>query len=235
MKNVCKKIFMFVCFFSLSRNVYAICSNEDLVKYKNEAASLKVNYEIIKEEYSEDDDEPTDLGVTYKSYRDNFKVSATNLSDNLYVVLKNDKNKDTVTFSNAGKLLSTSFYDHTSVINLTYEVYTNSNTLCPNEKLLTNYLSLPMFNSYASSQVCFNAKEADVCAEYVSKEVTQDEFDNYFKKKREQYDKDKKEEDALKNKKSNNKIYFIIGGSVLGLVVIITTAIIINKRRGRLI
>lgn len=231
MKNVCKKIFMLVCFFSLSRNAYAICSNEDLVKYNSEAANAKVTYEIITEEYKGEEEE-SDIGNSYTSYVDNFKVSANNLSDNLYIVVKNDRDNKTLTFSNSSNVTSANFYDHSSVINLTYEVYTNSNTLCPNEKLLTNYLKLPMYNNFYSYDICYSHRDVEECGKYVFNPVSISDFDKFLKKEEDKAISKRNEE---KDNKKSNKKYFIIGGIVVGIIIILSVIIFIARRRGRII
>ena len=235
MKRICINLLIISCFFIASTKAFASCSNEEKVQYSKEAANVKVSYEIIKEEYVDPDNNVTDMGNTYTEYRDNFKVTASNLTDNIYVILKNDYNDKVATFTSKG-ITSVDFYEHNKVINVTYEVYTGNSTACPGEKLITNYLVIPVFNKYSTTQACMNNKSDPFCAEYVTKDVTQADYDNYINKvtknAKKKVEEKKKEEEKNKNKK---KYYIYISAGAAVVIIAGTAFVIIKKRKGRVL
>lgn len=232
MKRICINLLLISCFFIASTKAFASCSNEEKVKYSKEAANVKISTEIVVEE-DKNVENVTDIGNTYTTYIDNFKTSATNLTDNIYVVLKNDYNDKVATFTSKG-ITSMDFYEHDRVVNLTYEIYTSSSTACPGEKLLTNYAVIPVFNKYSNTQICQNNSSDPFCAQYVTKNYTQEDYDKFSKKIAKQIEEKAKKDKEAKNDK-NIKYLIAIGGAVVLVIAATATVIVIKKRKGRVL
>ena len=239
MKRVFVNILLISCFFIASSKAYAICSNEEIVKYNKEASQIKLVNEIIKEDYPSDEQDPeNELGIEYTPTRDVFKVSATNLTDNVYVLVKNSLDDKVENLSNQTGKTFINFYNHMNLVTLTYEIYTANSTACPGEKLMTGYLTLPKANPYANITMCENS-DSEYCKQYVDHEITQEEFDKYTKSLVTEHDKEMKqkedEEKAAAKKNKKIKKILIISGCVLGAGLIATTVVVVVKRRGRVL
>jgi len=224
---------LLISFIIFTFSVSAECTNDEILKFRTDAKSIKTNYAVEQKKSSEYDHETG-------SYieKDFFVLNFVNVPNNFYIKLSDDydnSNKILTNISNNTASADFMVQDDGSH-NIHYEIYTNNLTSCPNELLTDNYILLPQHNRYSQMDVCVDS-EIPECQEYVKSEVT---YDKFIKETRKEADK-KVEEEKLKQKekeeknKNNNTKYIIIGGATIVVIVIISVVVIsrIHERKVR--
>lgn len=226
----------------------ATCGYEEKAKLNNEVANVKANYEIKERVLDRGEYSPPD-GLENEEYvakTDYIEVHILNITKNMYVVVTNDLNNETVTYgfddTNNGNISFTRT-ELDSLITYTIKVYASNETGCEGSALKTLYVSLPRYNDYSTYDICKELPDYYLCQRYVTYESVG--YDIFFTRIREQLDK--KEEDKKDNKEdskwyevvgnfiSKHKVPFIIGGITLVVVAGGATIVIIKKRRRSII
>lgn len=217
------------------------CDSEQLVKINQDAAGVKVSYDVESEEVTDPNVVGySDTGATYPVLRSRFKVKIVNVTDNLYIKVTNAVDGSVKTFTSKDAVdgvISFTWNKLNKVTDLKVEVYTSQATECPNENISTNHVLLPMYNNYSSYKVCENHPDEKICQEYVTEEVTDTDYKRLADKYEKEDAKEAEKEIKEKNKKTftkfieKNKKGIIIGGSIIVVLGVVTTAVVIIKRK----
>lgn len=224
------------------------CSNSEQAEINSMLSNIKATYAEKEEDLDPNTYGFPDSVENPDEYEKNlktnyFEISVTNLSDKFYIIVTNDYNNETNTYSgqNAKDGIASFAWRHLDkVTNFTIKVYTSNATGCPNEEQKTIRLRTPRYNEYSEYNLCMKIPEFNLCQKYVTfKDMDNQEFVSkvyeYIDKKEEQ------NQQAIKDAKSwwektkdfikENKYYFI--GGAVGLVVVagVAGAVIVYKRR----
>jgi len=171
-------------FFSIT-TVSAVCNVEETNRLNSLAVNIKNSYEIITKEIPAEDNFNAPDGLTeeeiknYKYYRDYFKIYINNVTEDLYVKVTNKNTNEVKTYyysdSDNGTI---SFEEKVSyyITNYVIEIYSSDKTNCKDTKLYTHYLTTPKYNSLSESILCEEIENYYLCNEYLSVEVS---FENY--------------------------------------------------------
>lgn len=231
--------------FSLNTNAASKCGYAELAEINQEAAGVKVSYEE-KERILEGDNGVADFEVQpdeplYEKY---FVVNITNVTDNLYIKVNNSVDNSTKVFTSSDAndgIISFEWDDLENVANLTVKVYTSAKTNCADEEVVVQYQTLPKYNYYSTTEYCIEHENEDICQQYVTKEISDDDFyEKVDKDQKKAIDRVNNEEESVVKKVTNfvkkNKKGIIIGGSIIIVIGVATTIVVIVKRkRSRLI
>lgn len=246
MSKFSKLNLILITFFSFIITSKAVsCSYEEQAKLNNEAANVKVNYEIKerildKSEYSPPDGAEDD----YVAKSDYMQVNILNLTENMYVEVSNNYNDDVKIYNYADTdngNISFDWYTIGSVVKYTVKVFSSSNTSCEGNNLKTLHITLPRYNDYSTYDICSSVPEYYLCERY----VTYDEvsYDKFFTRVNKEVEKQRKIEEE-ENKKwyikvldyvKEHKTAFIAGGIILVVAAGSTAVIIVRKRRRSII
>lgn len=217
-----KKILLLIISFFIAINITnaaSLCSYEEQRTLEQEAANVKITYEPITEKIEYPD------GISINS---SLKVSIYNISENLYVTLKNDNGcqscDKTYSYNDAvDGTISFSWTDLEKVNNFTIDVYSSNTTNCPNEKYKTLYLILPKKNSFSNLALCDDLKDFYLCQEYVTvDEINREDFFNQIEKYQNKMIDDSGTE--ISNKTLGDKIFEFINQYkyiIIGVLVVI--------------
>lgn len=209
------------------------CNNDEASKLKEEANKIKVSYEVRElkvDNFIVLDEEGY---PEVEGYVTGFVVNIEDISENTYVVVKNDYSDDVFTYHYAdtenGKVEIESTATN-ELVTFTVDVK-SENESCKDETYRKMTLSTPIYNSYSNIQYCNENPDLDVCNQFVLEKVSSEDFD-----KAKQQNEKLKEEKEEKNKTNfikDNKYVFIIGGCVVIFIGVATALVQIKKRRSR--
>ena len=221
------------------------CEYSELAEINQQAANVKVTYEEKLEELEYDEEladlEEDETPETY--YKPYLMVNITNITENLYVKVTNSSNNSTKIFSSEDAvdgIVSFRWDDIETVTNLTVKVYTSKNTNCSNKEIITQQTTLPMYNPHSDTAYCEEYPDDRVCQEYVTTEISEEEFEakanKAYEKRLKEINENSGVGSSIKNFFTKNKKGIIIGGSiVIALGVVTTLVIIVKRRRSRII
>ena len=131
-------------------------------------------------------------------------------------------------------IIAFDWFDIDQIAKLTVKVYTSAKTNCADEEIMVQYKTLPMYNYYSDSQYCEENPKEEVCQQYVTNEITEEEYYKQVDKHVSSGEEEKEEKNVVKkvtNYFKKNKKQVIIGGSIIIVVGVVTTAVVIIKRR----
>ena len=160
-----KKILTFIIvILSLNIKVSAasLCNYTEQTELNSKAANIKVSYELIDDVVGTSDE-------GYVNYY--FKISIVNVTEDFYVVVKNDYNDEENTYysSDAQDGIITIKWPYSDkVTNFNIQAFTSSKTNCPNEKFKTVYLTTPRFNKYSEREICLDYPDFNYCQKFVT-------------------------------------------------------------------
>ena len=153
----------------------ATCGYEEKAKLNNEVANVKANYEIKERVLDRGEYSPPD-GLENEEYvakTDYIEVHILNITKNMYVVVTNDLNGESVTYgyddANNGNISFTRT-ELDSLITYTIKVYASNETGCEGSTLKTLYVSLPRYNDYSTYDICKELPDYYLCQRYVTYE-----------------------------------------------------------------
>ena len=222
-----------ISFIAFTFYVSAECTNEEILKFREDAKSIKTNYNVEQRKSNEYDPETGDY-----IEKDFFVLKFVNVPNNFYIKLTDDYDNSNKVLTNiSNNTLSADFMvQDDGAHNIHYEIYTNNTTSCPNELLTDNYILLPQHNRYSQMDICVDS-EIPECQEYVKSEVTYDKFIKETRKeadKKVEEEKRKQKEKEKKDKNINTK-YIIIGGAAIVVIGIISVVVIrrVHERKVR--
>ncbi len=221
--------------FIIVPNVKAACSYKEQADLNKEASYVKVGYEIVTEEMKVSMPE-TEESTTIQY--EIFRVNILNLTENFYVTVTNNVNKDNKKyyFSNSvNGVISFNWDDLDKVTTMTFKVYSSSQTNCKDELYRTIYLTLPRYNSYSSTSLCKDSKSS-VCEKFVTfDKITYDEFmTRYSKSESEQASNGTNtNNNGVINGESiaRNNTYLYIGLGAVAVILVIAAVVRSKKRK----
>lgn len=247
-KCVILSVFIFLC--ATSMVSAASCGYEERAKLNNETGNIRANYEI-KERVDETASIPdallgTEEASTYVKMTDYFQINILNLTENVYVEVSNNVDKNIKIYNYADTTngnISFERSDTNTLITYTIKVYASSNTGCRGTMLKTIKVALPRYNEYSEYDVCGSLPDYYLCQRYVTfKEV---EFNEFYKNTTAKIEelkngkKDNEENDKWYQKAGEflekHQVAFIIGGITLVVVAGGVTIIIIKRRKRSII
>lgn len=217
------------------------CTYQQRAEMNSYAAQVKATYEIKtgildSNMYLEAIDD-----IKY----DYLESSVYNLSENLYLIIKNNLNEDEIkvnyTDTNDGSY-TFKWSNEDEIVVYSIEIYSSENTNCPNEKLKVISLKIPKRNPYANLAICQDTKDLNLCQPYILfNEPTSDELISKIEAyKKGEIDSNsteipKEEKNNLKTFIKNNKIAIITTSSVIVVIIIVGIVLVTTKkkRKGR--
>lgn len=234
--------FLFSVMFITTVDAAKTCSTSEQAEINSLVSNIRGAYQEREEEVSDDfydnidgyyDEETEKPTIPY------FEISITNLNNKVYAVVTNDYNDETKTYTyNDVKdgIVTFEWLNLDEIVNFKIEIYTSTDTGCPNELQRAITLRTPRLNEYYNYEICNENPNFNLCQKFVTFEpVDYDTFiekvNNYNNKK----DKKDEAEDAEEKKDIWEKItdfvtankYYFIGGGITGVVV----AVIVKKQR----
>lgn len=169
-----KKIITFIMlmlFLNIEVSAASLCSYQEQSVINSKAANVKASYEIVSINHGNEE-------VGHREHY--FTINITNVTEDFYVVVKNDLNNEEVTYKNSDAvdgIITIKWTDVLEVTNLNVQVYTSAKTNCPDERYKTFYLTLPRFNEYSGKISCVENPEFYLCKEFVTfDEIDETEF-----------------------------------------------------------
>ena len=211
------------------------CNNEDSKKVKDAAQKIEVSYTIknMLVGTSIDIDEPDMPEVEEYDY--GFEIAIKNITEDIYVVVKNDYSNDVFTYHCADTENGVKTFESIATdeaVNFTFEVK-SENVNCKDEDYRKITLTTPIYNLYYRYHFCSDNPKSKVCKMFVNEKISAKEFATEVNAKKEE---NQKSDDS--NKKNvptfvkENKYLFIIGGIVIVIIGVATVCVKIKKRRG---
>lgn len=211
------------------------CNNEESKKVKDAAQKVEVSYTIknMLVGTSIDIDEPDMPEVEEYDY--GFEIAIKNITEDIYVVVKNDYSNDVFTYHYADTENGVKTFESIATdeaVNFTFEVK-SENVNCKDEDYRKITLTTPIYNLYYRYQFCSDNPKSKVCKMFVNEKISAKEFATEVNAKKEE---NQKSDDS--NKKNvptfvkENKYLFIIGGIVIVIIGVATVCVKIKKRRG---
>ena len=211
------------------------CNNEDSKKVKDAAQKIEVSYTIknMLVGTSIDIDEPDMPEVEEYDY--GFEIAIKNITEDIYVVVKNDYSNDVFTYHYADTENGVKTFESIATdeaVNFTFEVK-SENVNCKDEDYRKITLTTPIYNLYYRYQFCSDNPKSKVCKMFVNEKISAKEFATEVNAKKE--DNQKSDDSNKKNVPTfvkENKYLFIIGGIVIVIIGVATVCVKIKKRRG---
>ena len=221
-------------------NAASKCSYEEQTKLNGKAGNVKVSYEITEVE-SDTKYKNLETGEIYSGIKtDAFKINILNISEDVYVVITNDVNKDSLTLRYSDTENGVGYFiwkEKDKVTNFVINVYSSLKTGCPNEVYKTLYLVTPRFNNLSGYEACKGLDDFYLCQKYVTfGEVSRDSFNtkiNQYKNK----EIDNKGEVIPTNKTIFDKVFNFVKDNkwfiVSGIVIVAGAVFAINYTKNK--
>ena len=211
------------------------CNNDDASKIKNAAEKVKISYKVEKVNAGTAIDLDAEGMPEVDLYDYGFVVSIQNITEDIYVVVKNDYSDDVFTYhysdTENGTKVFQSFANDDSVT-FTFEIK-SENENCKDEVYRKVSLTTPIYNGYSEMEFCKDKDNLDICKQFTVDKITDDDF----VKGLENYNNNNNTKDNTDNNKTNifkeNKYVFIIGGTVIVIIGVATAWIQIKKKRSK--
>lgn len=250
MRKIRIVVLVLVCFLACNLVVDAACSASDLSKLNQMAVNLKPSYEeaegiLDKDEYTPPDGITEDEIGDYQEKYLYFNIHIANLTEDLYVVVTNDVDKEKRTYKyedSKDGIVTFKWENIRAITNFTITVYSSEKTDCPNTKLTTLYLTTPRYNEYNGFQVCKENSDFYLCYKYLTiKNVGEEEFFRLL----EQYQKGQinKDGENIVEEPAQDKgfIKFVKDNKVLVIITVVAvlaiggavTVILVKKQRSK--
>lgn len=213
------------------------------------ASLIELNYEEYIEYTTEDvltcpesiDPDFCDEFLTDETYQEYWpyvrylKVNLLNLTDDLYVVMTSDVlDFEFTVYADDLKdgVYTLLFGDLSYVHNLTFTFYATSETGCEDEKIYTQYLTLPKYNELSEYSMCDNLADSAVCQIYTMNDSLtysdlSDKYAAYLEELSASLEDDSTSEDG------GEYLIYIIGG-LSGLIIVSISGVVIYKKRSGL-
>lgn len=211
------------------------CNNEDSKKVKDAAQKIEVSYTIknMLVGTSIDIDEPDMPEVEEYDY--GFEIAIKNITEDIYVVVKNDYSDDVFTYHYADTENGVKTFESIATdeaVNFTFEVK-SENVNCKDEDYRKITLTTPIYNLYYRYQFCSDNPKSKVCKMFVDKQITAKEFiTEVDAKKKDSLKVNENKTNVVTTLVKDNKYLFIIGGIVIVIIGVATVCVKIKKRRG---
>ncbi len=223
------------------------CSYKEQAELNEIANNVKANYEIVDiyDGMTLNFENGTGIAEEIESYIKGFKISILNITDDIYVTVKNDYNSEVQTFYKKDTRDGIASFESkiTDVlVNYQIEVHSNKYT-CIGEVYSKTQLKTPIFNPYSDLEICKNNSSFYYCQQFIpSENISSNEFYERIDKLNSESGKKEGEEeekqsliDKIKEFYKKNKIMIHTVIIVVIISGVATTVILIKKRRSRVL
>lgn len=252
MKTRIKKLFLLAIILLTPNLVTAAssCTYEQQAELNDIVANVKASYEVVDIYNGKvyDVDNPNSDGTFLEKdhYIKGFNVSILNITNDIYVRVSNNKNKEVKTYHYADTVDGTATFQTTeveSLITYTIEVFANKYS-CVGEKLRELSITTPLYNNYSERLDCKDNTDFYYCQEFIpSENIPYNEFKtkmNEYKTQKVEEEEKRKEEnksflDKLKEFYNNYTVAIYIVGAVIIVAGVATTVILVKKKRSRVL
>lgn len=231
-------------------NVRAECSMDESSKLSSLAVNVKVDYEIVEKEMPMEEGFNYPDGLTeeeianYKNTSDFFRIHIYNITEELYVEVRNTTTGDSKNYYYADTDNGTVSFDEIvseKITDYTVTVYSSNKTGCSDKKLTTITKTTPMYNVISELAICDGIEEYYLCQPYLSVKTNFENYESLIKDYRK--NKEGKSEASKKEEKKEGFLGFLKNnkGIVVATVVLIVTigglvtVIIVKRQRSRVI
>ena len=231
-------------FGSIEVKAASSCSYDDQAKMNSAAANVKINYEAKTAEMNPNDYQvpdaylDTDLENSTLSYY-YFQINILNLTNDMYAIITNDNNSDSVRVNYSDTTNGTYYYNWTNlnyITNLKMQIFSSTATNCANQLLYTNYLTLPRINEYRDYDICTGYSDYYLCQRYVTYEpidhqTFNDRMEDYINSLNKTETKNNTENNSSLNKISSyiKQHYAIVLLIIIGILIILILTTIIKR------
>lgn len=250
MKKIQIVVLVLICFLVCNISADAACSASDISKLNQMAVNVKPSYEeaegiLDKGSYVPPDGLSEEELEKYEEKYNYFKIHIANLTEDLYIEVTNDFNKEKKTYSyqdSKDGIVTIDWEDIGEIVNFTITVFSSDKTDCPNTKLTTLYLTTPRYNRYYDYMACSENPDFYLCYKYLTiKNVDE----NAFFRLLEQYQKGtiNKDGDNIVEEPAKDKgfVKFIKDNKVVVIITVVAvlaiggavTVILVKKQRSR--
>ncbi len=222
------------------------CNYEEQVEINNIVANVNATYEAVEiyngKTFDIDNRNEDGSIPEVDSYIKGFNINIMNITDDIYVVVSNNKNSDVKTFyyrdTNEGEA-TFQVKDALSLVTYTIEIHSNKYS-CVGELFRKFTITTPIYNAYSESVACKDNSGFYYCQEYISSEnISVNEFtkqvQEYQIKKQEEQEKENKKGFDLKEFFKNNKFTIITISGIVVIAGVATTVILLKKKRSRVL
>lgn len=208
MKKTYKYLFTFIiCLFVAPLITKADCSYERQAELSRIAANVRFSYT-----YEIKNEEPI------------FYLNVVNLTPDIYII---DEYNGT-NISGIGEKITEYIY----VPKATFTIYSND-PVCRNEKIMTQYVNMPMYNVYAEKEECRKNPNFKFCQMWGNKPDTEEQFENeldtYLKNEINDEAGEKSSLSIVEFLEQNKTTLILI---IAGIIILIICTVI-NKRQRR--
>lgn len=252
MKTRLKKLFLLAIILLTPNLVQAesACSYSEQAELNNIVANVKASYEAVEiyngKVYDVDNPNADGTFPEVDHYIKGFNITILNITEDIYVRVSNNKNKEVKTFRYADTIDGTATFQTTDVEELvTYqiEVYANKYS-CIGEKFRELSITTPLYNNYSERLDCKDNTDFYYCQEFIpSENITYNEFKakiNEYKTQKAEEEENRKEEnksflERLKEFYNNYNIIIYAVGGVIIVAGVATTVILVKKKRSRVL
>ena len=251
MKKIRVLIFTLMLFMIGGNYVYAVCDATEMNTLNSLAANVGRSYEIVTKEealpegYSYPDGISIEELEGYVFQRDYFRIYITNITEELYVVVTNENTGEERTFNYSDTDNGTAMFEEmvgTEIVNYTIEIYSSDVTNCRDQRLYTEYLTTPMYNTYSEYDLCRGIEDYYLCHEYLSVPVDFTDFLNQVNSYRASLSETSEEE--MPEEETESGFFAFVQDHIVWVVVIIVavvaaggliTYVVIKKQRSRIV
>ena len=234
----CKFILLFIISFLFVSSVSAgTCNKSDADKLNLAASHVKLTY--TKEDNSQykkitANNEET----TYKVPNYTFKISVYNITEDIYINIKDDKtNLDrNIYYSDTSDGVYTiENKDFGSIYKYTVSVYSNVGD-CKDTLLLTRSIIKPKYNAYSEFEYCKTSSKSQ-CQEFIKNDLSIKNEEDFYKSigivKKDKKDDNKENKNlSIKEIFTMNKRIYIISAIITAIVVLVIILIINRVNKG---
>ena len=199
------------------------CTTEEMVRLKELAKNVEINYHYHEEERDADSEEDEEIDYT-SGY---FTIEILNAHEDLFFELKSsDTEYDELDVTNPEYATEYHFNEGESI---SLKITAYSETGCITKLLRTINVKIPYYNPYyyRHKEECKKYPDFKYCKEYIDKDIS-DKEDSEIGKELREYLKESPSGNSILTK--GNQIYYIVGGVVL-LVVVIAFIFMKNKNK----
>lgn len=213
------------------------CNNEESKKVREAAQGVEISYTIKKMFVG------TSIAVDEEGmpevdeYDYGFEIAIKNITENIYVVVKNDYSNDVFTYHYADTENGVKTFESIATneaVNFIFEVK-SENENCKDEDYRKISLTTPIYNFYYRYQFCSDNPKNKVCKMFVNEKISAREFAtevNAKKNEEQKSDNNNADSNVVISFVKDNKYLFIIGGIVIVIIGVATICVKIKKRRG---
>lgn len=152
MKKYYLGIVFFIVLFTIPLSVKADCSYQDIVRLKKLAGNVSFSYR-----YNED------------NFIINFEITVSNLTNEIYMI---DHSTEKYYYSNNEDFTMKGYFPGKTI---RFDFYAKDSS-CTDQRLFTNYVTLPFYNTYHDSYICKDLQDFELCQKWLKHDMTYKEF-----------------------------------------------------------